>query len=67
MITVNDREIEWNEDITFQDIFKFLEYNISKPYVMTKVDGRTIEKHARDNFKIIDGSHIIVLNLLHGG
>ena len=66
-IIVNSREMEWDENMTFPDIFRFLGYKITSPVVVTRVNGQLIKKHQRDKFRIPNCADITVLNLLRGG
>ncbi len=66
-IIVNNREMEWYEEITFQDIFRFLGYKITSPVVVTQVNGQLIKKSQRDKFRFPNGADVTVLNYLSGG
>jgi len=67
MITVNGKKMEWREDITFQDIFKYLGYNIKSPKVIALVNGKPVRKEERDSFKIPDGAEIEIISAISGG
>ena len=66
-IIVNNRKMEWDEEMTFPDIFRFLGYKITSPVVVTRVNGQLIKKDQRDNFRFQNGAVVTVLNFLRGG
>ena len=67
MLEVNGKQMEWREDVTFEEIYRFLGYNLKKPLVVIKVNGEIVKKEERDGFKIPDGARIEVKNILKGG
>jgi len=67
MLTVNDKPMEWQENITFAEILKRLGYSISRPRVILRVNGKTIPKVDRENYQFSDESDVKVVNTLCGG
>jgi thiamine biosynthesis protein ThiS len=67
MIDINGKPMEWKEDLTFDEIYRFLGYNLKKPLVVIKVNGEIIKKSERENFSIPDKAAIEVKNILRGG
>ena len=67
MIYVNGKKMDWHRRIKFSEIFTFLGYTISKPLVITRVNGKLVRKQERKDYLIPDNSVIEVLNLLRGG
>ena len=67
MITVNNKKMEWRQDLSFDDIFTFLGYRIKNPHVVIRVNGRIVKRAARNSFKIPDNAKIDVIKALYGG
>lgn len=67
MIVVNGKQIEWYDDITFEDIYKKLGYSIAHPPVMTKVEGRIVKKKDRGSFRIPDNTTLEITTIFRGG
>jgi thiamine biosynthesis protein ThiS len=67
MIRVNGKKMEWRDNLTFDEIYRFLGYNLKKPLVVIKVNGKIVKKNERGGFKIPDGAKIEVKNILKGG
>ena len=67
MVSINGREAKWHPQMNFSEIFTFLGYTISRPLVITRVNGKLVRKHDRHDYDIPDNSKIEVLNLLRGG
>jgi thiamine biosynthesis protein ThiS len=67
MIDVNGKPMEWQEDLSFDEIYRFLGYNLKKPLVVIKVNGEIIKKSEREHFSIPDKAVIEVKNILRGG
>lgn len=67
MILVNEKKMQWHKGITFQEIYAFLGYTISRPPVLVKVNGHTIQRNERDSYSIPDGAEITVTGTLRGG
>jgi thiamine biosynthesis protein ThiS len=67
MIYVNGKSMEWKEYLTFDDIYRFLGYNLKKPLVVIKVNGEIIKKSEREHVAIPDEAVLEVKNILRGG
>ncbi|MDF2676295.1 MAG: thiamine biosynthesis protein ThiS [Bacillota bacterium] len=65
IIKVNNRELEWYEGMTIEDIFKIKNYTWTK--IIVKVNKQVIDE---ENYKITivnDGDDVQMLHLLAGG
>lgn len=67
MLKVNGKNVEWKSDITFSEVYKAIGYTISNPRVIVRVNGETIARAERKDFKIPDSAAIDVVNTLCGG
>ena len=43
MLEVNGKQMEWREDVTFEEIYRFLEYNLKKALVVIKVNAEIVK------------------------
>lgn len=67
MIKVNGKDLVWTTDITFSEILKQIGYTISNPRFIVRVNGTTVPKNERGDYKIADSAEIEIVNTLCGG
>ena len=67
MLRVNGKDLEWEEGITFQDIYRQIGYTIKNPRVIVRINGETVPREARAGFIIEDESVVEIVNTLCGG
>jgi len=67
MIKVNGKSIDWQSEITFEDIYRQIGYTLKNPRVIVRINGETIAKKDRPGFLISDESDIEIINTLCGG
>lgn len=67
MIKVNAKSLAWTPEITFSDIYRQIGYTISNPRVIVRVNGKTVPKNERKDYRIPDLSEIEIINTLCGG
>ncbi len=67
MVYVNNKEMEWREDLSFDEILEFLGYRIKSVPVVIRVNNRIVRKAERDGYKIPDNAKVEVIKALGGG
>ena len=65
MITVNGKNIDWNEGMNIEDVFLAMGYNYS--LITVTVNGKLIHSDDYDSCKVPDMALVKVLHLCHGG
>ncbi len=67
MVYVNNREMEWRENLSFDDVLEFLGYKIKSVPVVIRVNGKIVRKGEREGYRIPDNARIEVIKALGGG
>jgi thiamine biosynthesis protein ThiS len=66
VILVNNRDqIEWEKNMTVQDLLKKMNYTYS--LITVTVNDELVLKENYDSFKIPDNAKVTVFHLAHGG
>ncbi|MBN1317341.1 MAG: sulfur carrier protein ThiS [Anaerolineales bacterium] len=65
MIKVNNREVEWWENMTIRDMLKEQKY--TSPRIVVKVNDQVIRKQDWDTYTINDGDTVKAIHLIAGG
>jgi len=64
-IKVNQEEMEWQPNMTVQDVLEQRKYTF--PMIVVKVDDVVIQKEAYDSFLVPNGADVKVIHLISGG
>ena len=66
MLTINDRDkIEWQKDITVQDLLNKMGYDYA--LITVTVNDEHVPKDEYDSFILKDNSEVNIFHLAHGG
>lgn len=65
MIQVNNRPVEWFEEMTVEKLLKHLNYTF--PEIMVKINDVYIPKEEYSNATINDGDKVLALHMFGGG
>lgn len=65
MITVNDKDMQWEEGITIRDVLQRRRFSF--PMVVVRVNGQVVRRKQFDTFQVKDGDEVKVLHLMGGG
>ena len=65
MISVNDEELPWHEDMTVADMLQ--QIHGGHDYVVVKVNDRYVSKPDFDSYQIPDRSEIYLIPMIAGG
>jgi sulfur carrier protein len=64
-IRVNQEEMEWEPNLTVQDVLVRRKYTF--PMIVVKVNDVVVGKEAYDSFLVPEGADIQVIHLISGG
>jgi len=67
MIRVNDREMNWHDDMSLFEVFQFLEYKLKVPVVLVHVNGQMVKKSLWQEYRVADNVVIKIYNIVCGG
>lgn len=65
MITVNGKQIEWEEDFTVERVLKAMNYTF--PKIVVRVNGEVVQQSKWSEFKVPDGAEVHAHHLIAGG
>jgi thiamine biosynthesis protein ThiS len=65
VITVNTREVEWDEGMTVTDVLKKMNY--TSHLILVKVDGTVVPQREWDDTAVPDGANVEAIHLIGGG
>jgi sulfur carrier protein len=64
-IQVNQEEMEWQPNMTVQDVLVRRKYTF--PMIVVKVNDVVVQKEAYDSFLVPNGADVKVIHLISGG
>lgn len=64
-IRVNQEEMEWEPNLTVQDVLVRRKYTF--PMIVVKVNDVVVSKEAYDSFLVPEGADVQVIHLISGG
>jgi sulfur carrier protein len=64
-IRVNQEEMEWEPNMTVQDVLVRRKYTF--PMIVVKVNDIVVSKEAYDSFLVPEGADVQVIHLISGG
>lgn len=64
-IRVNQEEMEWEPNLTVQDVLVRRKYTF--PMIVVKVNDSVVSKEAYDSFLVPEGADVQVIHLISGG
>lgn len=67
MIQVNEKKMEWKDNMKISDLFIFLGIENTVPSLIVVMNGILINKKKWDEIEIADNSKFHILKILHGG
>jgi sulfur carrier protein len=65
VITVNGKQIEWEEDFTVDSVLKAMNYTF--PKIVVRVNGEVVQQKKWSEFKVPDGAEVHAHHLIAGG
>jgi thiamine biosynthesis protein ThiS len=65
IITVNNNELEWQEELTITDILQKMNYTFKM--LVVKVNGELVKKQDYDKFIVPEGADVKIIHLISGG
>ena len=66
MLTINNRDkINWQKDMTVNDVLDVMGYNYS--LITVTVNGELVPHEDYDSYSVPDNAEVIVFHLAHGG
>lgn len=65
MITVNNRQVEWEEGMTVESLLEKMNYTF--PKIVIRVNGKVIARELWGNYKIPDHAEVQAHHLIAGG
>jgi len=67
MIRVNDKEMNWHDDMSLFEVFRFLGYKLKIPVVLVQVNGQVVKKSRWEEYRVPEGAVIKIYNMVCGG